>query len=351
MSIKIVQKMYGAMLLLLLLVTTGCITGHTGAKRIVEAPNHHDPIGADRVMIPLWQKFETNFTGPGTVCPFIYLRVPVGPPRAELSVIEFTPQDYHLKLSTDADPVPGEKHRPQFWVTPDTNAMPRPAPPDRHATIFILHGYMFNKETMAGWAFLLAQSGYRTVLVDIRGHGQSTGDEVSFGKHEVEDFRQLLDYLTAHGLCDEKVGVLGYSYGADLALHWAAHDPRVRTVVAIAPYNNPEQAIERLAQQLKIHITRRSLQKATALAAAHMDINWADWSGQTAMSQIKVPVLLIGGGKDLTSRPDDIEAMHRAAAGESEVIENPLVDHSMIEVWYHTFDGPVQKWFDEKLGK
>jgi pimeloyl-ACP methyl ester carboxylesterase len=340
---------WSAAMCLLLFATSGCLTSRVAANRIVEAPNIHDRMGANRALLPMRAYFLTNFVHPGTVCPLLYLTVPVGPPLANLNVIEVPPQDYHLRILDEITPTPHGHHYLKFLLVPETNAAPRPAVPERHATIFVLHGYLLNKETMAGWSFLLAQAGYRVVLVDLRGHGQSTGDTVSFGKHETEDFRQLLDYLTAHGLCDDKVGVLGYSYGADLALHWAAHDSRVRAVVAIAPYNHPEDAIERFTQDMKIPVSHRAVEKALALASARMDINWSDWSGETAIRQVKAPVLLIGGGKDTTSRPDDIATLHNAAASESRVIEIPMADHSVIELWFHELGDPVLGWFEEKL--
>lgn len=336
-------------LLLALLFNSGCITSRSAANQIVGAPNHHDPLGVDRQMKPFWGSLGTNYLLRGATQPILPLKVPVGPPPAELQVMVMPPQDYHIKISSTVDASPGGKQSLNFWLFAETNASPRPAPPVQKATIFILHGYMLNKETMAGWAFFLAQSGYRVVLVDIRGHGQSTGDSVSFGKHETEDFRQLLDYLTAHNLCDDNVGVLGYSYGADLALHWAAHDSRVRTVVAIAPFDDPRDAIERFSREMKIHITRRAVEKATVLAAAKMDINWSDWTGEAALRQIHVPVLLIGGGKDTISRPDDIAAMQHAAAGETSVIEIPKASHAAIELWFHELSNPVLTWFHQKL--
>jgi pimeloyl-ACP methyl ester carboxylesterase len=334
---------------LILLAASGCMSSRMAANRIVEAPNIHDRFGVNRATKQLWEHLETNILIPGTSHPILALTVPVGPPSAVLKGIVLPPQDYHLNISDKVGLGPHGKHNLDFWISPETNAALRPEPSDRHATIFVLHGYLMNKETMVGWAFFLAQAGYRVVLVNLRGHGQSTGDTVSFGRFETEDFRQLLDYLQAHGLCDETVGVIGYSYGADLALHWAAHDSRVRAVVAIAPYNHPEDAIERLARELGVHLSHHTVEKALAIASARMNIKWADWSGETAIRQVRVPVLLVGGGKDTIARPDDIATLHAAAAGESKVIEIPMADHSTIEFWFHELGVPVLGWFQEKL--
>jgi pimeloyl-ACP methyl ester carboxylesterase len=145
------------------------------------------------------------------------------------------------------------------------------------------------------------------------------------------------------------VGVLGYSFGATLALHWAAHDSRVRTVVAVAPYNHPDQAFERLARELRIPITRRAADQAVALAAAKLDLNWADWSGEAAIRQVQAPVLLVGGGRDKISRPDDIAALQRAGAGEVRTIMIPGADHVAVPLWFHELGDPVQSWFKTHL--
>ena len=117
------------------------------------------------------------------------------------------------------------------------------------------------------------------------------------GKYEVEDLKQLLGVLQKQRSCCKKVGVLGVGYGATLAMHWAAHDPRVGPVVAIAPYDQPEQAFARMAKAGGIHIEPGVLHAALRLAETKLGIGWTDWSGTAAVRQLKQPVFLIGGGK------------------------------------------------------
>lgn len=81
--------------------------------------------------------------------------------------------------------------------------------------------------SMLPWALRLAQDGWRCVLVDLRGHGKSTGRRIYFGTVETFDLAQLLDTLEARGEAQAPVKVLGESYGAALALRWAVADPRV----------------------------------------------------------------------------------------------------------------------------
>jgi len=344
-------------LLLLSLGAGGCISSQTAANRIVEAPNRHVHQKSYREMTNLWTTIQILLSQHGVSNSYIhdltkaalFLTVPVGPPPAELKMIELPPQDYHLQVFSKVGTSRSKKLSLTAGIYFATNSTTNLAHLARPATVFLLHGYMLSKESMALWAVLLAQSGYRVVLVDLRGHGQSTGETVSFGKHETEDLKQLLDYMLSHQQCDSLVGVLGVSYGATLALHWAAHDPRIRAVVAVAPYNHPEDAILRLARDLGIPITRGTAEKAVALSAARLDLQWADWSGEAAIRQVRVPVLLIGGGNDSISRPEDLAALQKAAAGESQLILIPRANHFVISAWFHELADPVKKWFQTRL--
>ncbi len=100
------------------------------------------------------------------------------------------------------------------------------------ATIFVLHGIRDRKEHLRHWARELTGAGYRAVLVDSRGHGQSTGDWLTYGVQESRDLSQLVDALHLAG----PLGVMGISYGAATAIEWSAREPRVRAAVAVAPF-------------------------------------------------------------------------------------------------------------------
>ena len=85
------------------------------------------------------------------------------------------------------------------------------------------------------------------------------------------------------------------------------------------------------------------------MSAARLDIKWADLSGEAAIRQVRGPVLLIGGGKDSISRPDDLAALQKAAAGESKVIMIPLANYFVIPAWFHELGDPAKKWFQTRL--
>lgn len=332
--------------LLLLLCCSGCVSSRMAADRIVGAPNRFGKAGSNDSLFGLWQNLETNVLAARIQTPLRYVRVPVGPPAAELQLLELPPQDYHV---TVASRVVTDRAGPALNLSIVTNDVVNFTPRATPATLFLLHGYMMSKESMMPWALHLAQAGYRVVLVDLRGHGKSTGAEVGFGKFEVTDLRQMLDQLLARGECDADVGVVGFSYGATLALHWAAQDARIRTVVGLAPYNQPAETFERLAKALKIPLSHRAAQKAAVLAADRLQLNWADWAGEVAMGQLRVPTLLIGADKDTVCPPEDLRRLRAVAAGPAtlHVVSGP--NHFSLPMAMHLLHEPIEAWLQEHL--
>ena len=160
---------------------------------------------------------------------------------------------------------------------------------------------------------------------------------------------QLLDYLIAQHVCDGRVGVLGLSFGADLALHWAARDPRIRTVVAIAPYNRPEDAMVRFAKEMNMPVSSHKLDQAMAVVASKLELNWDELSGVAAMKRISRPVLLIGGEKDLISPPEDLNQLKQVAPGGTKLLMVPEANHFVIGFWFHEIAEPVTAWFQAQL--
>jgi pimeloyl-ACP methyl ester carboxylesterase len=325
----------------LLMLESGCVTSEQLARSIVTAPNlQHQPNPAQ--WTESWLKAFSGGTNR-----FLSFSVPVGPPAAILSAQELPLADYGLTFVSSVERQPHA--RPVFWL----KAVPRTNSPIERVvergTIVVLHGYTCQKEMMIPWGFLLAQAGYRVVLVDLRGHGQSTGPTFSCGKYETKDMIQLLDYLEGQKLCRGPVGVLGLSFGADLGLYWAERDPRIRTVVAIAPFDQPEQAVLRLSKEMKLRVSRGVVHRALNLAGARLGLDWTEWSGASAARRLKQPILLIGGEGDTISRPEDIESLKRAAPPGTRSLMIPEANHFVIGFWFQEIGKPVQDWFQEHL--
>jgi len=107
--------------------------------------------------------------------------------------------------------------------------LPRPGAP----AVILLHGYPAEKADLLPIASGLAPQ-FATLLVDQRYFGDSGGRATTLGFREREDLKRMLDFLDTRGV--PAVGVFGFSLGGAVALLTAAEDPRIRAIVAYAPF-------------------------------------------------------------------------------------------------------------------
>ena len=317
------------------------------ATRIVTAPNRHglprpfcDPkilASADADYIEAW-------------------RLPVGPPAAELAVGVIAPADYHfvydVKPTRDADGnVKVNVHFKTTVSRKDGTLVTFAEPPK--ATLVLLHGIMMTKEVMLPWAYYFAQRGYRVVLVDLRGHGRSTGKWIGFGAWEADDLVKVADELQRRGLLAGKLGVFGESYGAAVGIHWAARDPRVATVVALAPFSDPRTAIPEFARgynpKLAAKLSDATFAVAEAKAATMAGFAWSDVNVVDAMKRVRVPVLFFHGKDDTWILPAHTAALERVAPAGSRREVTPHDDHMSLMLRLDLVGPPALAWFDERL--
>ena len=348
MDVKELLKGFGIPILIvslpLCLACGGCTSPGKLARTALQAPNQHIKIPAE--FERLGAILATNFP---------IERITVGPPPATLELMVMEPGDFDAKLNSTIT-----EHHPQHHS--DTNRYDfnftfnlsrfspksKPSAKDIRGTIFLLHGYGLNKETMMPWALVLAESGYRVVLVDLRGHGHSTGERIYFGGIERTDLVQCLDALTQRHICEGPVGALGISYGAVLALQWAAIDPRVQSVTAISPYPDPDTAVDRYLKTFAPNLTWRTDRKAAALVASHL-AEFPDLATETAIRQIRHPILFVRGERDEVCFREDLSRFQAAAPPGSKVMEVPLANHLVVGMCITQLREPVTEWFHRQL--
>jgi pimeloyl-ACP methyl ester carboxylesterase len=159
----------------------------------------------------------------------------------------------------------------------------------------------------------------RAVLVDLRGHGRSTGDVLSYGVFDAHDLAVVLDALESRGERVGRVGVLGVSYGAATAIEWAGADPRVEAVVAIAPFESLSSVVPGYAP---VPLPGAFIRGALAAAGRRGGYDPERASPLAAIVTTRAPVLLIHGKAD-----------ERIAVWQSEDLRAKAPDHvELVEV-------------------
>ena len=112
------------------------------------------------------------------------------------------------------------------WYLPSANG----------AAVILLHGYGSNRLEMLSRANVLAAHGYGVLLYDLRAHGESEGDKRAFGWEDVSDVKATLDFLAGREDVDpDKIGILGFSIGGQIALRAAAEFENIAAVIADDP--------------------------------------------------------------------------------------------------------------------
>ncbi len=107
-----------------------------------------------------------------------------------------------------------------------------PSHASRGAAVMVAHGLGGNRIGIGqlDQAAALARRGYGVLLFDLRAHGDSDGDAISFG---AEDALAALAYLQNRADVDpDRIGAMGLSLGAIVVTQAAARSPGVKAVIA-----------------------------------------------------------------------------------------------------------------------
>ena len=96
-------------------------------------------------------------------------------------------------------------------------------PPDPPGAVLIIHGYGGSKEEFMGLAWRVAEMGFATCVIDLRGHGEHM---LPLDENVLQDVETAIRHCRGYG----KVVAIGHSMGGRLALLSSAD-----AAIAISP--------------------------------------------------------------------------------------------------------------------
>jgi pimeloyl-ACP methyl ester carboxylesterase len=321
------------LLALLVLSTAGC--GTFMAQRMVQAPNTYPDWLAPsaRVLLAFNDTLLTN--APARFAD-------VGPPAARLHYRVVEPADYQLKVIATNWVEHGERQYQFRFRAEPPRTNPWSATP--RGTVILLHGYGLAEFAMVPWAWCLAQAGWRCVLVDLRGHGRSTGKTIYYGLKETQDLSQLLDVLANRDQLAPPVAVLGESYGAALALRWQTTDPRVGRVVAIAPYVVLSNAVLNICEDYAPFLPKMFIRAGLKQLPAILGVPGAELDTTTVLARHPVTALFITGTEDDVIPPAEVRSLFAEALPGSQLIVVPGATHEILSYRFSELLPPVLAW-------
>jgi pimeloyl-ACP methyl ester carboxylesterase len=329
-----------SLLLLLLLSTSGC--GRFVAQRMAQAPNTYPTWFAPAAPVQL--AFD-----PLLLTNFPAHQVNVGPPAAQLHYRVIEPGNFHLNVSSTNWTERRQSNYRFFFRTQlpiETNAWTQ----SPRGTVVLLHGYGLAQFAMFPWALYLAEGGWRCVLVDLRGHGKSTGESIFFGLHETNDLSLLLDALAHEGRLSPPVSAIGESYGAALSLRWKSVEPRLASVVAIAPYASLSNATLNLGNEYAGWFPQAVLKAGLKQLPAILKVEPGELDTTTVLTRSSVRALIVAGMEDKIMPPSEVRKVFQLAAPGSELLEVAGATHEAVPYFFEVIGPPLKGWLELQAG-
>ena len=162
---------------------------------------------------------------------------------------------------------------------------------------------------------------------------------------------QLLDKLAQDGQLKEPVAAFGESYGAALALRWKTVEPRVRTVVAVAPYAGLSNAVLNLRHEYAAWLPKTLIKAGLKQLPAVLEIPAGELDTTTELARRPVTALFVAGAKDKITPVADVEQLHALAAPGSELIVVPDATHEAVTYFFADLVPRVLTWLAENSGQ
>lgn len=278
--------------------------------------------------------------GVGVVASYLQADLFVHNPPARRTAEVQTPADYQMTYES-VDIHTQDGLRLAAWYVPSQNK----------SVIIMAHGYKSNRSIMLKRAQMLARHGYGILLLDLRTHGESDGELVTFGLKEVQDIDAAYRYLLTRSEIDaNKIGALGCSMGGTVVLLSAAQNPGIKAVVSESTYATLNDAIPSSVANTGLP----PLLFAPFVEWFAEKIGGFNASQISAIAHIREisprPVFVMQGGKDLVVIPQSGQNLYDAASEPRQLWWDPNVAHmAFADEQPAEYERRVVAFFDQYL--
>ena len=173
----------------------------------------------------------------------------------------------------------------------------------KKGTIVFLHGIRRTKECSFPMASFFSKKGYDCFAMDLRSHGDSSGDFITFGNSEHRDVSSFIDYISENFGLENRVVLWGQSLGAAVAFLTAESDARVDALISESTYSDFESSVGDFFSSYtgfnSPFIERVIIKRVSRMANFRPD----DISPLKAAKNIHIPVLIVHGNNDNKINP------------------------------------------------
>jgi pimeloyl-ACP methyl ester carboxylesterase len=163
---------------------------------------------------------------------------------------------------------------------------------------------------------MLHKHGYTVLLIDLRCHGESEGEYLSYGYNEALDVQAAIEYFVSDlGIPAANIALIGHSLGGATIVRAASLSQIPHVLVVVSTYRSLDAAIGDAFDDIALlpswpfaPIMVRAAERQLGLDSAMMDLT------RMLGEMTPRPVLLVHGAEDDLLPPDHHEALCQAVS-------------------------------------
>lgn len=227
-----------------------------------------------------------------------------------------------------------------------------PAQDKTSRTVIQCHGQNGSMDPDLIHANMLHDAGFNVLMFNSRAHGGSGGDYVTFGLREKEDLLGAIDYVQRIHKVD-RVGVIGFSMGALVALHTATDADAIVCIVA-------DGVTGSIKVTMRKWLASKGMPRRLANVFVWLSLRFASLSSGVNLAKAdaarwipyikKCPILFIHGERDQFVSVATINRMAKSAKTTTEIWIAPECRHREAHERHpETYQKRVIAWFNQHL--
>ena len=197
---------------------------------------------------------------------------------------------------------------------------------ENSGAIILMHGVRANRLAMLDRARFLNQKGFSVLLFDFQAHGESIGNNITFGFLESRDAQAAIAFVHSI-LPKEKIGVLGVSMGG-AAFLLAKPNLQVNAVILEMVYPTIEQAVSNRITSRLGNWSSMFTPLLTWQMKPRLGIDVKDLRPIENVGSVNIPKLFIVGEKDEHTTLEESNALFAAANDLKELWIVPNAKHT-----------------------
>lgn len=184
------------------------------------------------------------------------------------------------------------------------------------AVLILVDGYKEldeEKVRMFDHAEYLKKAGYSTLLIDLRGFGESSGNNITFGIKEWKEAEAAYDYvksLTENK--NKKIGFLGISMGGAISIIASAITGKGDFIIAVTPFANFKSLFD-------FRIRKKKLPSFPFLPILHivalfeLGFNYEHYTAINMVGKVRVPIFITSAKHDKIVNLNDAKRIYDKA--------------------------------------